>query len=88
MKLLLCKNCTSIFNLEYKEKTCSCGSTKGKYNDNLNAVYEGKHAIPLGIDNHSFIYALNNQPQEGRGERFTAFVIPIECSTFQKIGKR
>ena len=33
MKLLLCLDCDDIFNLGYELKTCSCGTTKGKYTD-------------------------------------------------------
>ena len=54
MKLLLCLDCDDIFNLGYELKTCSCGTTKGKYTDERNAIYCGVNAIPLGIANDSF----------------------------------
>lgn len=84
MKLLYCTNCGDIFNLNLKEKKCSCGKTKGKYNDNLNAIYDGEHAVPLGIGNSSFNQALILQPNDGMGEVFDAFVIPKICPTFIK----
>lgn len=84
MKLLLCLACEDIFNLDYQEKSCSCGLTKGKYNDHRNAVYSGKHAVPLAIDNVTFIDAIRNQPKEGLGRHFTAIVIPEKCPTFIK----
>lgn len=41
--------------------------------------------MPLGIANSSFIDALKNQPEEGMGKRFEAFVIPKQCPTLRKI---
>ncbi|MEM9947990.1 MAG: hypothetical protein AAF810_18280 [Cyanobacteria bacterium P01_D01_bin.36] len=38
-------------------------------------------AIPLGIVNSSFAAAVRARPEEGAGERFKAFVIPVECPT-------
>jgi hypothetical protein len=84
VKLLLCLKCNDIFNLDYEEKRCKCGQTKGKYLDTFNAIYEGEKAIPLGFANFSFANAIRNQPSEGLGERFTAFTIPKVCPTFVK----
>jgi hypothetical protein len=88
MKLLYCKNCRDIFNLSYDVKTCSCGDTAGRYVDNLNAIYTGKNAIPLGIGNSSFHEAINNQPLCGWGKEFDAFVIEVDCPTFKKKPRR
>lgn len=77
-------SCDDIFNLDYEEKTCSCGETKGHYKDSRNAVYSGKHAIPLAIDNVTFAEAIRNQPKEGLGSHFTSIVIPKKCPTFIK----
>ncbi len=82
MKLLFCKNCGNIFNLDHKEKVCQCGNARGRYIDNVNAIYSGNDAVPLGIDNFSFANAISNQPKDGRGKRFDAFVIPKKCNTF------
>mgnify|MGYP001165763076 CR=1 FL=1 len=87
MKLLLCLQCNDIFNLALEEKACRCGSTRGKYMDELHATYTGEHAIPLGFTNTSLIQAIQNQPTNGLGEPFTAFVIPKECATFVKEDK-
>lgn len=86
MKLLLCLECNDIFSLDLKMKKCSCGKTKGKYIDHLNAIYEGDGAIPIGISNASLREAILNQPDEGMGEEFTAFTIPKKCPTFIKKG--
>lgn len=84
MKLLFCNNCHDIFSLSFKEKTCTCGKVKGKYIDQLNAEYSGDDAIPLGIANPSFAEALENQPESGWGEEFTAWVIAKKCDTMVK----
>jgi len=84
MKLLFCKKCGDLFNLRLTERVCSCGRTKGQYITETQAVYEGEHAVPLGILNDSFAIARRNQPISGNGRRFTAFVIPKECETFIK----
>lgn len=83
MKLLYCKECKSIFNLEMFEKKCVCEKTSGIYVDNLNVLYSGP-CIPLGFNNHSFYPALRNQPVSGMGSNFDAFVIPVKCPTMKK----
>lgn len=88
MKLLLCKNCQDVIRLVQEEtRTCRCGKVSGKYLDDLNAVYSGKEAVPLGFANSSLVEALRNQPEEGWGKEFTAFVIPKKCYTFEKVKK-
>ncbi len=83
MKLLYCANCDDVFSLRLnKERSCECGKTKGKYIDNLNAVYSGP-AITMGFNNPSLEDALDNQPLKGSGKEFTAFVIPQICATFK-----
>lgn len=84
MKLLMCKHCGDVFSLDYEEKCCKCKSVKGKYLDNLNAEYSGDNAIPLGFANGSISEAIKNQPLNGMGYNFNAFVIPKDCDTFVK----
>ncbi len=64
------------------EKSCKCGKAKGKYVDYQFAEYSGMSAVPLGISNPSLFNAVLNQPPNGMGELFTAFVIPNFCETF------
>jgi hypothetical protein len=52
--------------------------------DDLNAVYGGD-AVPLGIANSTLHTAIACQPEGGRGKYFEAFVIPKQCSTFERI---
>ncbi|WP_096187064.1 hypothetical protein [Evansella halocellulosilytica] len=86
MKLLLCLECNDIFSLDLKMKKCSCAKTKGRYIDNLNAIYEGDSAMPIGFSNPSLKEAILNQPDKGMGKEFTAFTIPRNCPTFIKKG--
>ena len=54
MKLLYCKKCNSVINLDTVEKKCSCGECGGKYEKNeMDATFFGD-AIPFAIDNFSF----------------------------------
>ena len=87
MKLLFCRECEDIFNLSFREKNCSCGKTKGKYLDNLNATYSGP-AVPLGFSNLTFAQAIRRHSKKKliHGDNFTAFVIPKDCLTFKKEG--
>jgi hypothetical protein len=58
MKALYCKNCKDLFNIKFKLKKCSCGKTKGKYINWHSAIYSGKYAVPIGIENPSFSKAM------------------------------
>ena len=60
-------------------KSCSCGGAGGMYIDDLYAIYNG--GVPIGFQNKSFLKALRNQPKEGVGFKFEAFVIPKDCPT-------
>lgn len=82
MKLLFCPHCTDLFNLvSDREKSCSCGKTKGKYSDKLLAEYEG--GIPLGFNNTEFLTSIRAQYQQGLGLDFKAFAIRKDCPTFK-----
>lgn len=84
MKLIYCKECCDIVKLNLLRSTCNCGECWGIYlNDLVSAVIHGP-AIPLGIDNLSFIEALKERHVKGLGKEFTAFVIPEECDTVVK----
>ncbi len=86
MKLIFCPKCEDIRALAYELRYCSCASSWGYYRrDGLNAVIGGK-AIPLGLNNQSFVKALKNRPAQGLGQRFEAFVIPENCPTLMDEG--
>lgn len=85
MKLLFCPYCGDVFSLNKVKKICSCRRSSGQYEeDGINAVYSGS-AVPIGFNNASFLTALAIQPKEGKGEEFTAFIIPEKCETFIKL---
>ena len=90
MKLILCKNCQDVVRLmQDEERFCKCGKSSGKYTDELNAWYKGgEFVVPLGFANGSLVKALHNQPKEGLGENFSAFVIPEICDTFKNCSKQ
>jgi len=83
-ELLFCMNCKDVFNLNMRLKSCTCGRSRGRYQDDLNASFKGS-AIPLGFANKSFIAAIQNQPKEGPGRGFEAFVVESNCPTFKKL---
>jgi hypothetical protein len=86
MKLLLCKNCQDVIRLQVNiKRTCKCGNVSGIYLDDLNAIYSGDDAVPIGFANSTLVEAIRNQPEEGMGKVFTAFVIPKNCYTFEKV---
>lgn len=85
MKLIYCPKCQDVRKLDFAVTVCSCGASKGWYADDaLNAVIQGQ-AIPIGFDNPTLVAALRNQPEDGVGEVFIAFVIPKNCPTVTKL---
>lgn len=82
MKLIFCPHCCDVRKLLNRYTECSCGHSYGWYKDDLHAIIGGV-AIPIGINNTSFLSAIKSQPQEGMGERFEAFVIPKKCPTIE-----
>jgi hypothetical protein len=93
MKLLMCLDCGDIFNLTYKDKSCGCGKTHGRYIDSLNAEYSG-HAQAIGFNNKSFKIAYQLQKIEDKhqkkptcceGVTFEAFFIPEAATSLNKI---
>ncbi len=87
MKLLYCRKCHHVFKLSGWDGACLCGGARGRYHLNgIDAVYSGEHAVPLGIANGSLLKAIAKQPlTPGPGERFEAFVIPVQCETFRRV---
>ncbi len=86
MKLLMCDECDDVFNLDFHEKSCKCGKTKGKYLDNQNAICSGDTAMLMGFSNPSLRSAIKNKKSGavGFGLNFTAFIIDDNCRTFIK----
>jgi hypothetical protein len=84
MKLLFCKSCQDVIRLIDTERSCRCGSTRGRYVNETLAVYSGADAVPIGFANRSFARAVRSQPRSGNGLVFEAFVIAAECDTFER----
>ena len=85
MKLIYCPKCQDVRKLDFAITVCSCGASKGWYDDDaLNAVIKGE-AIPIGFANDSFVNALRKRRPTGFGKRFDAFVIPEDCPTVTKL---
>ena len=85
MKLLFCMACQDLFKLrQHRFKSCQCGKSKGKYLDELNAIYKGEYAVPIGIDNMSFCKSLQKLAgsQKEIGSDFKAFTINKFCKTY------
>lgn len=86
MKLLLCKECQDVVRLiKDQKRVCKCGKVGGKYIDELNAIYFGEMAVPIGFSNRSLVTAVHNQPKQGMGEDFTAFIIPKICASYKLV---
>lgn len=86
MKLVLCKKCQDVVRLTSEMRQCKCRASGGCYIDDIQAVYWGEEAVPLGFDNPSLVYAIQHQPETpGVGRKFEAFVIPKVCDTFKKV---
>jgi len=86
MKLVLCPHCHDVFKLAKNVRFCACKKSGGQYKeDGLNAVYWG--GIPLGFANSTLVDAVENQPEEGAGREFVAFVIPKKCPTMKVLGE-
>jgi len=83
MKLLYCKQCKDIFRLWETTKTCQCGSTGGHYKDDRDHAICYGHAIPVGIRNDSFLQAITDQKEFGKGINFGAFVYPKNFPTIK-----
>jgi hypothetical protein len=83
MKLIYCTECRDLVSLTLgTPRKCQCLHAGGHYTDPLHAVYWGT-ALPVGLDNRSFLEAVKRQPRAGMGEPFNAFIIPRKCPTFQ-----
>ena len=69
MKLIQCLKCQDIFNLNYKEKSCSCGKVKGRYVDESRAEVSGVH-MAIAIGNGSYRNAFHAAPAEQSDWRY------------------
>lgn len=87
MKLLLCRACQDVKKLTSDRRWCTCGKSGGRYLDQLNAEYWGRHALLVGFDNNTLSEAIlhGNWKDAHFGPRFTAFIIPLTAETVRKV---
>lgn len=96
MKLIFCTHCNDVVCLCEKTRTCECGKTGGRYEeDKLSALYWGC-GIPFAIDNFSFFHRARNGGKDEHfydklyGEHFVqCWVFNEWCpnyETFTKVG--
>lgn len=89
MKLLFCPACHDLLRIYPGDwRRCQCGKSAGRYDRHgIEGEFAGE-AVPLGIVNESLVAALQNRPDSGKGERFTAFVIPKEAPRVRMLSGR
>ena len=76
-KIIYCPTCQDLKTLRKKLTRCVCGKSIGRMTDHQNAEIN-EHAIPVGLSNKTFQFALSNRPIQGLGTPFTAFVMAQE----------
>jgi hypothetical protein len=84
MKLLFCKSCQDIVRMMAEPRECKCGAVGGRYLDDLDAVYYGDDAIPMGASNPTMVKMARAWPKI---EHPTFFAIADDCDTFFKVEK-
>jgi hypothetical protein len=80
-----------VIRLQVEEKRrCKCGKSGGVYKDDLNAVYWGDNAVPMGFSNQDLARAIKyvEKIRGDKGHVFDAFVIKSDCPTFRKVKLR
>lgn len=91
MKLLYCNECEDIVVLRSYMRSCECKACRGRYVDDVNAVYYGPATI-LGVSNPTFSKALSLtgiDVARGRerelGHTFESWVMPFGCPSVKKL---
>ena len=77
MKLLFCFECADIKKLHSFEVSCNCGKTKGRYIDDVKAIYSGPGCL-LGILNFSFREAVHEFKNSKRSQSIDALILANE----------
>ena len=85
MKLLYCKECGDIYNVDRTIKNCSCGKTKALYVNDENIIYGGDSAVCIGIDNNTFDIAKYRQALDDSAPRFDAYICALLCESTIKV---
>lgn len=86
MKLVYCPMCQDLYKMPVatKSKSCMCGLSWGRYLKDKKHAVIGGFAIPVGIDNKSFVKAIKKRHELlyfSIPHPFEAFLIPKICTT-------
>lgn len=86
MKLLYCKRCGDVVQLQLVGRTCTCGDSRGKYIDIVNVQISGP-CLVLGFTNEDFTAAVRHPrlKEGGMGVEFLAFVIPESAISVERV---
>lgn len=88
MKLFFCAVCGDVQALRPKVRVCQCEQSGGRYlPDGVNAEVYGE-AVALGFANLSLLDAVRTRPRTGLGKPFTAFAIPLACTSVQSFPEK
>ena len=92
MKLLYCLKCQGVVRLTLDNRGCECGNAKGRYTDNINAIYSEKEVdtvIPFGIANSEFKNAILNRKfgakSYDKGLMFESWTMSKDVKVFKKV---
>lgn len=90
MKLLFCRECNDLFNLQSQPKYCSCKRVGGCYVNGREAIFverKENDAVLLGIHNDEFGVAVTHAltPRITMGTLFKSWIINRPCATFKKV---
>lgn len=91
MKLLYCNECEDIVVLRSYFRTCECKSCRGRYVDDVNAIFYGPGTV-IGVSNPSFSKALgmtaldvSRGRERDMGHNFDSWVMPLGCLSVKKL---
>ena len=85
MKLLYCPECGDLISLKTATRSCECGACRGRYLDNLKAIYT--NGIPMGMSNTSLGFARIFYDSIGPEFKMEAFTIANDCCEYKKVSE-
>jgi len=86
MKLFCCLNCIDVVKLIRDVRSCRCGKSSGLLSEDKQSVQVNGPLKVIGFNDKTFFDAINNQPVEGKGKEFVAYVLPIVNKSVTMIG--
>lgn len=89
MKLIYCPKCKDIVKLHDELRSCLCGASRGMYLNDQLALVDGD-AVPLGVDNRSFLETLERSKSSKIGYEeliFLSFFFRNDAKNIRKLPK-